>query len=75
MMKVKVGHRQVILSSGGWWPQPLDPSLAPVQKGQYRIPYQCVSRHWSRIFAGQGAGRPHLCRWSYCWLQVGGGGG
>ena len=47
MMKVKVKRRQVTLSSGGWWLQPLDPSLAPVQKGQYQIPYQCASRHWS----------------------------
>ena len=34
MVKVRVRRRQVILSSGGWWPQPLDPSLAPEQKAQ-----------------------------------------
>ena len=73
MVKVKVRRRQVILSSGGWWPQPLDPSLAPEQKAQCQIPFQCACKHWSRISAWQDAGRPHLCRWASCGLQVGGG--
>ena len=70
MVKVKVTHRQVIWSSGGWWPQPLDPSLAPEQKAQCRISCQCACKHWSRISAGQDAGRPSLCRWASCRLQV-----